>query len=238
MGVSRRTEKAKQKGKKSNAFSIGGRLAPSLVENSCGGSLSLFSVQPRPRKQERERERGSRAFLLRLPLQKQATSGTLACLLESERNRKRERERERESTHPPPSTTPTKNLKKKLDSPRHPQAHPRRALRPRPLRRRGVHPGRRAPPPPGEEAQPGRLRRLRALGPHAHRAGRDEGPQRQQTHQIGRDLQVLGRGLVRAAEQQDGRGPGQDQGGRGLHGEQKGIQSGTFLCVLFSSEFF
>ena len=95
-----------------------------------------------------------------------------------------------------------------------------------------MHPGRRASPAPRKKTKPGRLRRLRALGSDAHRAGRDEGSERQQAHQIGSDFQVLGRGLVRAAEQQDGRGPGQDQGGRRLHGEQ------FFLFfVLFFSEF-
>jgi hypothetical protein len=73
------------------------------------------------------------------------------------------------------------------------QAHPRRALLPRPLRRRGVHPGRRAPYLAREEAPARSLRRLRALRADAHSPGSDEGPQRQQADAFGRDLQVLGR---------------------------------------------
>ena len=101
---------------------------------------------------------------------------------------------------------------------------PRRALRALPLRRRGVHPGGGAPQPPRQEARACLLRRLRAVRQDAHRAGRDEVPQRQQAHQGGMPLQVLGRRLVRADEQQDGRRPQEDPEGRSVHGG--GVEGG------------
>ena len=101
---------------------------------------------------------------------------------------------------------------------------PRAALRPVPLRRRGMHPGGRAPQPPRQEARPGMLRRVRTQWPDAHRARRHEVPQRQQTDQSGMPLQVLGRRLVRAHEQQDGRGLEEDPESRSVHGG--GVESG------------
>jgi hypothetical protein len=79
------------------------------------------------------------------------------------------------------------------------QALRRGALRAVSLHRRGVHCGGRPPPPSQYEAKPHGIRWIRALRAYAHRPGGDEVHKCQSSRQGGGALQVLGRGLVRAA---------------------------------------
>mmetsp|Transcript_18147 Transcript_18147/g.37146 ORF Transcript_18147/g.37146 Transcript_18147/m.37146 type:complete len:301 (+) Transcript_18147:160-1062(+) len=101
---------------------------------------------------------------------------------------------------------------------------PRHGIRPaaHPVRWRRVHLRRRAQKPhPVERPRPRRrrrraghppVRRLRALGPDAHRAGGVQIHQREQVHGRGdqRHVLLLGGRLVRPHERQDGRRPRQD----------------------------
>eukprot|EP00968_Pinguiococcus_pyrenoidosus_P017817 scaffold1803_cov261-Pinguiococcus_pyrenoidosus.AAC.4 len=67
------------------------------------------------------------------------------------------------------------------------------------------------------QAAPCSIRRLRAQRAYAHRAGRHARHQREQADSVWLPVQVLGGGLVCAAEQQDGRRPEQDPHGGTVH---------------------